>query len=161
MILRWKQRSGRLGGNHFVNRPRGSCIKKIFRDEKWKEARIAAGCARKLRYVVMCSVLMIMVGCELKAGNPLNDPKKFAEVYTALQIAAAQDSMNVQRADIILRQHGYSRRQFEEAVAHYNSHAEEWAKVLQHSVAKLDSAVQAEARADSIATKASSREGKP
>lgn len=141
-----------------------------------KKTRRSQGIAQKekprLRRIITCYVLRLWcagvfsflligsAGCGAKSSNPLNDPKKFAEVYTALQIAAAQDSMNAQRADGILRQHGYSRKQFEEAVAHYNAHAEEWAKVLQHTVARLDSVVQAEARSDSATSKSFTPEGK-
>lgn len=134
----------------------------FFRNDIRREFRRATDYALRPLSLRLFSLLIISIlGCALQPGNPLNDPSKFAEVYTALQIAAAQDSMNVQRADVILRQHGYSRRQFEEAVAHYNAHAEEWAKVLQHVVARLDSVVQAEAKSDSVASRNSTPEDKP
>ncbi len=96
-------------------------------------------------------IFIILASCVLKPSNPLTEPKKFAEIYTALQIAAARDSMVVTRIDSILQQHGFSRLEFDEAVAYYNAHAEAWAKVLHHAVARLDSTVRKAAQTDSLA----------
>ncbi|NUO83574.1 hypothetical protein HUU05_26160 [candidate division KSB1 bacterium] len=103
-------------------------------------------------------LLVLFTSCVLKPSNPLTEPEKFAEIYTALQIAAAQDSMAVTRIDSILQQRGFSRLEFDEAVAYYNAHAEAWAKVLHHAVARLDSTARQAAQRDSIAAAAQLRE---
>ncbi|MEK7728334.1 MAG: DUF4296 domain-containing protein, partial [candidate division KSB1 bacterium] len=111
-------------------------------------------CCRGFSYFMF----IVLASCASQSDNPLAQPEKFAEVYTALQITAAQDSAVATRVDSILQQHGYARAQFDEAVQYYNTHAEEWATVVQQSVARLDSLAREEARQDSLRTAEQSKD---
>ncbi len=106
-------------------------------------------CVAKRLFLVSVAAIFL-ASCASQSDNPLTQPEKFAEVYTTLQIIAAQDSTVAARVDSILQQHDYTRAQFDEAVRYYNAHAEEWAKVVQQSVSRLDSLVREEARQDSL-----------
>lgn len=103
-----------------------------------------------LRFGSCACVAILFASCETPSRNPLAQPEKFAEVYSALQVLATQDSMTSTQVDSVLQQHGYSRAQFDNAVQHYNTHAEAWAKVVQHSVARLDSLARVKTRQDSL-----------
>lgn len=103
-----------------------------------------------LNFSFIYYALLLLLGCATQPENPLVQPEKFAAIYTSLQIAAAQDSTVAVKMDSLLRQHGYTRVQFDEAVRYYNANAEAWAKVVEQNVARLDSLVRAEARQDSL-----------
>ncbi len=107
----------------------------------------------KLGLRTFACAAILFASCETPSRNPLTEPEKFAEVYTTLQVLAAQDSTAATPVDSVLQQYGYTRAQFEKAMQHYNAHAEAWAKVVQHSVTRLDSFARAEARQDSLRLK--------
>jgi outer membrane murein-binding lipoprotein Lpp len=113
--------------------------------------RIFRDAAKLLFSLSLASILL--AGCVLQPDNPLTEPEKFAEIYTTLQILAAQDSTVAARVDSILQRRGYNRAQFDAAVQYYNAHAEDWARVVQHSVSRLDSLAREEARQDSLRIK--------
>lgn len=104
-------------------------------------------------YFTCCAALFVF-GCTTQRENPLVQPEKFAAIYTTLQIAAAQDSNITVKMDSILRQQGYTRVQFDEAVRYYNTNAEAWAKVVEQNVARLDSLVRADVKQDSLRERA-------
>jgi len=93
--------------------------------------------------------LIILTSCALQPSKPEIAPKKFAEIYTALQITATRDSLNAMQVDSIIVAHGYTSAQFKHAAEYYNARAETWAEVLRHSMARLDSIVAQQTPKDS------------
>lgn len=143
-ILGKKQRSGLEIKTGFIS------TLKSRRFIRGKKLLLVGSKERCARASVWSCFLLLLTSCSMQPENPLTQPEKFAEVYSVLQVAAAQDSAVAARVDSILRHCGYTRAQFDEAVRYYNAHAEEWGEVVQESVAVLDSLARVEAREDSL-----------
>ena len=93
--------------------------------------------------------LIPLCGCASKASNPLQEPERFAEIYTKVLIAnevhadfgspqANDANARSARADSVLRALGVDRQQFEAAVKYFGEHPERWQEVYAHVVKILE-----------------------
>lgn len=101
---------------------------------------------------------LLLLGCAAKASNPLQEPERFAEIYTKVLLAneveadfnsppANDASARSARADSVLRALGVDRQQFEAAAQYFGEHPERWQEVYTHVVKILE----AHTKPDSIA----------
>ncbi|MCI0699214.1 DUF4296 domain-containing protein [candidate division KSB1 bacterium] len=92
---------------------------------------------------------LLLLGCASKASNPLQEPERFAEIYTKVLLAneveadftrpqANDVSTRAARADSVLRALGVNRRQFEAAVKYFGERPERWQEVYTHVVKILE-----------------------
>ncbi len=92
---------------------------------------------------------LLLLGCAAKASNPLQEPERFAEIYTKVLLAnevetdftqpkASDLSARAARADSVLRSLGVDRQQFEAAAKYFGEHPEHWQEVYAHVVKILE-----------------------
>jgi hypothetical protein len=92
---------------------------------------------------------LLLLGCASKASNPLQEPERFAEIYTKVLLAnevepdfsaplANDASARAVRADSVLRVLGIDRQQFEAAIKYFGEHPERWQEVYTHVVKILE-----------------------
>jgi hypothetical protein len=92
---------------------------------------------------------LLLPGCASKASNPLQEPERFAEIYTKVLLAneveadfgspqANDASVRAARADSVLRALGVDRQQFEAAVKYFGEHPERWQEVYTNVVKILE-----------------------
>lgn len=110
---------------------------------------------------------LLFPGCTSKASNPLQEPERFAEIYTKVLLANEVEanigqpkindvSIRAARADSVLRALGVDRQQFKAAVKYFGEHPERWQEVYAHVVKILE----AHTKPDSMAEYGGVNEGK-
>ena len=97
-----------------------------------------------LRPVAIIALGVILQSCDAGPQGSLAQPEKFAEVYVALLIASAGDTLLPAQSDSIFAAHGCNRVQFEAAVKHYSTKAERWQPVFAAVVERLKTELEAE-----------------
>ena len=81
-------------------------------------------------------------GCAKKPAAPMS-PERFAELYTAVLMATVEASEDSAAADSVaimqqvLAEHGVTQREFDEAVAYFQSQPQLWREVFEAVVARL------------------------
>ncbi len=102
------------------------------------------------RILFISSIFFIpLFGCASKTSNPLQEPERFAEIYTKVLLANEVDADLTQpkandvsarsaRSDSVLRALGVNRQQFEAAVKYFSEHPERWQEVYTHVVKILE-----------------------
>jgi hypothetical protein len=107
--------------------------------------------------LLVCGLIIPLHGCASKASNPLQQPERFAEIYTKVLIAneveadfgspQARDARaRSARADSVLRSLGVDRQQFEAAAKYFGEHPERWQEVYTHVVKILEAQANADKR---------------
>jgi hypothetical protein len=95
------------------------------------------------------SFLLLLPACATKTSAPLQNPRRFAEVYAKILIANEMNSapnlsrlddnkLKLARTDSVLRALGFDRQQFEAAIKYFSEKPERWQKVYTHAVKILE-----------------------
>jgi hypothetical protein len=109
--------------------------------------------------LLVCGWIIPLCGCTSKASNPLQEPERFAEIYTKVLLANEVDAdlgssqandarARSARADSVLRALGVDPQQFEAAAKYFGEHPERWQEVYAHVVKILEAHMKPDSMAE-------------